>query len=73
MANQQNKSTFEVINKNINKNDDTNLAYPVYKDIISFVNPKSGGQSGKQVYENLKRFLSESKVFDLSKSNPRIG
>jgi len=34
------------------------------------VNPKSGGNQGKDIYEILKKFLSEKKVFDLSKSNP---
>ena len=49
------------------------LEYPVYKDVIAFVNPKSGGKIGASFYEYLKMFLSEEKVFDLSQDGPNVG
>ena len=43
-----------------------------FKSIIAFLNPKSGGQKGQAVYEELLEFLSKDNVFDLSKTNPII-
>jgi hypothetical protein len=41
--------------------------------IIAFVNPKSGGQKGRIVFERLKNYLHKDNVFDLSKGGPRHG
>ena len=49
------------------------LPQPFLKSLIVFVNPKSGGQKGRVVYEKLKNYLHEDNVFDLSKQAPNIG
>ena len=41
--------------------------------IIAFVNPKSGGQKGRVVFERLKNYLHKDHVFDLTKGGPRPG
>ena len=41
--------------------------------IIAFVNPKSGGQKGRIVYERLKNYLNKRNVFDLTVDGPRVG
>ncbi len=41
--------------------------------IIAFVNPKSGGQKGRIVFERLKNYLKKEHVFDLTKENPKLG
>jgi len=41
--------------------------------IIAFVNPKSGGQKGRIVFERLKNYLHKDNVFDLSKGGPKHG
>jgi hypothetical protein len=46
---------------------------PFLKSVIVFVNPKSGGQKGRIVYEKLKRHLEEDNIFDLSQGAPSIG
>jgi hypothetical protein len=46
---------------------------PFLKSLIVFVNPKSGGQKGRIVFEKLKTYLNEENIFDLSKEAPRIG
>ena len=46
---------------------------PFLKSVIVFVNPKSGGQKGRIVYEKLKNYLNEENLFDLSQEAPRIG
>ena len=43
-----------------------------FQSMIAFLNPKSGGQKGQAVYEELLEFLSRENVFDLSKTNPII-
>jgi hypothetical protein len=43
------------------------------ESIVAFVNPKSGGQKGKIVYERLKNYLNSKNVFDLTKESPRTG
>jgi len=44
------------------------------ESIIAFVNPKSGGQKGKIVYERLKNYLNSKNVFDLTKiESPKTG
>ncbi len=42
-----------------------------FQNILAFLNPKSGGQKGRTVYEELLEFLSKHNVFDLSKENPK--
>jgi hypothetical protein len=46
---------------------------PFLKSVIVFVNPKSGGQKGRIVYEKLKMHLEEDQIFDLSQGTPSIG
>lgn len=41
--------------------------------IIAFVNPKSGGQKGRVVFERLKNYLHKDNVFDLTKGGPKPG
>ena len=41
--------------------------------IIAFVNPKSGGQKGRIVFERLKNYLRKEHVFDLTKGGPKPG
>ena len=41
--------------------------------IIAFVNPKSGGQKGRIVFERLKNYLHRDNVFDLTKGGPKFG
>lgn len=41
--------------------------------IIAFVNPKSGGQKGRIVFERLKNYLHKDNVFDLTKGGPKHG
>jgi len=41
--------------------------------IIAFVNPKSGGQKGRVVFERLKNYLHKDNVFDLTKGGPKAG
>lgn len=41
--------------------------------IIAFVNPKSGGQKGRIVFERLKNYLNGKNVFDLTKQSPKFG
>lgn len=41
--------------------------------IIAFVNPKSGGQKGRIVFERLKNYLHKDNVFDLTKGGPKPG
>jgi hypothetical protein len=41
--------------------------------IIAFVNPKSGGQKGRIVFERLKNYLHKDNVFDLTKGGPKVG
>ncbi len=41
--------------------------------IIAFVNPKSGGQKGRIVFERLKNYLHRDNVFDLTKGGPKPG
>ena len=51
---------------------DATLEYPIYKDIIAFINLKSGGaNNARKLYENLKLFLSEDRVLNLSETNPK--
>jgi hypothetical protein len=42
-------------------------------DVIAFVNPKSGGQKGRIVYEKLKNYLVKENIFDLTKGGPKPG
>jgi hypothetical protein len=42
-------------------------------NIIAFVNPKSGGQKGRIIYEKLKNYLVKENIFDLSKGGPKQG
>lgn len=51
----------------------TDKSLDAYKEIIAFVNPKSGGLKGKAVYEQLKKHLNVENVFDLSQSTPKQG
>ena len=46
---------------------------PVYKNIIAFVNPSSGGRKGELVIEKLKQHLPHENVFDLKLGGPKIG
>jgi hypothetical protein len=46
---------------------------PNLENIIAFVNPKSGGQKGRIVFERLKNYLHKDNVFDLTKGGPRPG
>lgn len=46
---------------------------PFLKSLIVFVNPKSGGQKGRIVFEKLKNYLNEENIFDLSKEAPKNG
>jgi diacylglycerol kinase (ATP) len=46
---------------------------PFLQSVIIFVNPRSGGQKGRRVYEKLKSALPENNVFDLSQERPKIG
>lgn len=41
--------------------------------IIAFVNPKSGGQKGRVVFERLKNYLHKDNIFDLTKGGPKPG
>jgi diacylglycerol kinase (ATP) len=41
--------------------------------IIAFVNPKSGGQKGRIVFERLKNYLNKENIFDLTKGGPKVG
>lgn len=41
--------------------------------IIAFVNPKSGGQKGRIVFERLLNYLQKDNVFDLTKGGPMPG
>ena len=41
--------------------------------IIAFVNPKSGGQKGRVVFERLKNYLQKDNIFDLTKGGPKPG
>ncbi|RMZ92924.1 diacylglycerol kinase [Brachionus plicatilis] len=41
--------------------------------IIAFVNPKSGGQKGRIVFERLKNYLNRENIFDLTKGGPKPG
>jgi diacylglycerol kinase family enzyme len=43
------------------------------RNVIAFVNPKSGGQKGEKVFEKLKKYLHEDNVFDLSQGGPSFG
>lgn len=43
------------------------------EQIIAFVNPKSGGQKGRVVYERLKNYLDRKNVFDLTREAPKAG
>lgn len=43
------------------------------ENIIAFVNPKSGGQKGRIVFERLKNYLHKDNVFDLTKGGPKPG
>lgn len=43
------------------------------EQIIAFVNPKSGGQKGRIVFERLKNYLHKDNVFDLTKGGPKFG
>jgi hypothetical protein len=42
-------------------------------DVIAFVNPKSGGQKGRVIYERLKNYLKKEQIFDLTKGGPKAG
>jgi hypothetical protein len=46
---------------------------PSLENIIAFVNPKSGGQKGRIVFERLKNYLHKDNVFDLTKGGPKPG
>ena len=46
---------------------------PALEKIIAFVNPKSGGQKGRIVFERLKNYLHKDNVFDLTKGTPKVG
>lgn len=50
----------------------SNIATDLEK-IIAFVNPKSGGQKGRIVFERLKNYLHKDNVFDLTKGGPKPG
>lgn len=44
-----------------------------YENVIAFVNPKSGGQKGKIIFEKLKNYLIKENIFDLSNETPAKG
>jgi hypothetical protein len=45
----------------------------ILKNIIAFVNPKSGGQKGQIAFEKILKYLPEENVFDLTKGGPKLG
>jgi hypothetical protein len=42
-------------------------------NVIAFVNPKSGGQKGRIIFEKLKNYLAKENIFDLTKGGPKPG
>ena len=42
-------------------------------NVIAFVNPKSGGQLGEAVFEQLKKHLSAENIFNLKQGGPKAG
>lgn len=44
-----------------------------YKNIICFINPKSGRKLGVKVYDELTKLLGEECVFDLRDGGPKKG
>ncbi len=42
-------------------------------NVIAFVNPKSGGQKGRIIFEKLKNYLVKENLFDLTKGGPKPG
>ena len=45
----------------------------ILRNIIAFVNPKSGGQRGQIAFEKILKYLPEENVFDLTKGGPKLG
>eukprot|EP00008_Paramoeba_atlantica_P000890 CAMPEP_0201502056 /NCGR_PEP_ID=MMETSP0151_2-20130828/83926_1 /ASSEMBLY_ACC=CAM_ASM_000257 /TAXON_ID=200890 /ORGANISM="Paramoeba atlantica, Strain 621/1 / CCAP 1560/9" /LENGTH=398 /DNA_ID=CAMNT_0047895619 /DNA_START=600 /DNA_END=1792 /DNA_ORIENTATION=- len=43
------------------------------KNLIAFINSRSGGGQGTKVYHKLRKLLSPSQVFDLAEGGPRPG
>lgn len=43
------------------------------ENVIAFVNPKSGGQKGRIIFEKLKNYLKKDHIFDLTKGGPKAG
>jgi diacylglycerol kinase (ATP) len=41
--------------------------------LIAFVNPKSGGQKGQEVYEELHKYLPNENVFDINNGGSKQG
>ena len=44
-----------------------------FNNMIAFVNPKSGGQKGQRVYNELKKYLPRGNIFDLMNGGPSLG
>ena len=42
----------------------------IVNNCIVFVNPKSGGQKGQNLFEKLKHYFKSSQLFDLQKCDP---
>ena len=56
-----------------NNNFEYHLTLNNLKNIIAFVNPKSGGQKGQEIFDRLRKYLPKENVFDLSKGGPKSG